>query len=88
MCGKMETVELLLDKGVNFDLRDSDGRTVLEVMDQFTANPATEIRRKIEGSYKGRSIYPVNLISPFPLKRTWSTISIGRPLTPRLAAVV
>ena len=48
MCGKVETVELLMDKGVNFELRDSEGRTVLEVMEQFPAGQAAEIRKKIQ----------------------------------------
>ena len=52
MCGKMETVELLLDKGVNFDLRDNEGRTVFEVLDQFKANKASEIKRKIQCKVK------------------------------------
>ena len=48
MCGKSETVELLLDKGVNVGLRDAEGHTVMEVMEQYPAGPATEIRRKIQ----------------------------------------
>lgn len=53
MCGKMETVELLLDKGVNFGLKDSEGRTVLEVMEQFPAGQAAEIRKKIQSKEGG-----------------------------------
>lgn len=53
MCGKMETVELLLDKGVNFDLKDSEGRTVLEVLEQFPADRATEISRRIQSESGG-----------------------------------
>ena len=41
-------VELLLDKGVDLDLKDAEGRTVVEMLEQFTANQATEIRRKIK----------------------------------------
>ena len=53
MCGKTETVELLLDKGANSHLKDSEGRTVMEVLEQFTANQATEILRKIQSEGKG-----------------------------------
>ena len=53
MCGKMETVELLLDKGVNFTLKDSEDRTVLEVLEQYPAGQAAEIRKKIESEKGG-----------------------------------
>ena len=53
MCGKMETVELLLDKGVNYDLRDSEGRTVQELLDQFPADRANEIGKKIQSEGEG-----------------------------------
>ena len=57
MCGKIETVELLLDKGVNFDLKDCEDRTVLEVLDQFKADQATEIRKKILGKVRGQYVF-------------------------------
>ena len=64
MCGKMETVELLLDKGVNFDLKDSEGRTVLEVLKQYTANQATEIKNKIKGEDFTNSVLYLFLYLP------------------------
>ena len=51
-CGKMETVELLLDKGANSDLKDIEGRTVMEVLEQYKANQAAEIRKKIQGKVR------------------------------------
>lgn len=47
MCGKDETVQLLLDKGVNLELRDSNGRTVFDILDEFTAEKAVEIKSMI-----------------------------------------
>ena len=45
-------VELLLDKGVDCDLKDSEGRTVLDILQVYTANQATEICRKIQCEYR------------------------------------
>ncbi len=49
MFGKEDTVELLLDKGVNLDLKDAGGKTVLEVLDAFTAEKAVKIKTMIQG---------------------------------------
>ena len=49
MCGKDETVELLLDKGVNLDLKDGRGRTVLDVLEEYTAEQAVKIKTMIQG---------------------------------------
>ena len=48
LCGKIDMVELLLDKGVDYNLKNAEGCTVMDILEQFTANQATEIRRKIQ----------------------------------------
>ena len=53
MCGKVDMVELLLDKGVDCDLKDKQGRTVLDTLQLYTANQATEIRRRIQCELRG-----------------------------------
>ncbi len=42
-------MELLLDKGVNLDLKDARGKTVLEVLDDYTAEKAIRIKTMIQG---------------------------------------
>ncbi len=64
MCGKSDTVELLLDKGVNLQLKDAEGHTVLEVMEQFPAGQAAEIRRKIQSKGRGRGLFVVCATPP------------------------
>lgn len=56
LCGKVDTVELLLDKGVNFDLKDMEGRTVMQLLKEFTAPRAAEIRRKIKSNWKKKKL--------------------------------
>ncbi len=52
VCGKDETVELLLDKGVNLDLNDGRGRTVLDILNEYTAEKAVKIKTMIQGEGK------------------------------------
>ena len=42
MCGKQETVKLLLDKGIDISLKDSNGKTILA---RLTEIPATRARK-------------------------------------------
>ena len=49
VCGKDETVELLLDKGVNLDLKDGRDRTVLDILNEYTAEKAVKIKTRIQG---------------------------------------
>lgn len=49
MCGKDETVQLLLDKGANLELRDSNGHTVFDVLNEFSAEKALSIKKMING---------------------------------------
>ena len=48
MCGKTDTVQLLLDKGTNLELKDSQGRTVLDLLAEYPADKAKEICRMIQ----------------------------------------
>ena len=41
-------MELLLDKGIDLGLKDGNGRTVMEMMKQFTSNEATITQQKIK----------------------------------------
>ena len=50
MCGKAETVQLLLDKGVDLSLADGRGRTALQLLEEYpSAERAREIQRIIQG---------------------------------------
>ena len=54
MCGKTDTVQLLLDKGTNLELKDSQGRTVLDLLAEYPADKAKEICRMIQSRNWGR----------------------------------
>lgn len=49
MCGKTETVQLFLDKGTNLELKDSKGRTVVDLLGEYSADIAKKIRTMIQG---------------------------------------
>ena len=49
VCGKVDVVECLLDHGINFDLRDQEDRSVIEVMDQLKTPVSVEIIHIIIG---------------------------------------
>ena len=52
MCGKAETVQLLLDKGVDLSLADGRGRTALQLLEEYpSAERAREIQRIIQGGW-------------------------------------
>ena len=48
MCGKTDTVQLLLDKGTNLELKDGQGRTVVDLLAEYPADKAKEICRMIQ----------------------------------------
>ena len=71
MCGKTDTVQLLLDKGTNLELKDSQGRTVLDLLAEYPADKAKEICRMIQSrnwSRRGGSPFYCNLI---PMLSRW-----------------
>ena len=53
MCGKTETVQLFLDKGTNLELKDSKGRTVVDLLGEYSADIAKKIRTMIQGKTVG-----------------------------------
>lgn len=47
MCGKQETVKLLLDKGIDISLKDSNGKTILAILTEIPATRARKIHSLI-----------------------------------------
>lgn len=66
MCGKGETVQLLLDKGVSLELKDGKERSVLDLLAEFPAERAKEIRRMIEGETLAVFLVKLKLFTDFP----------------------
>lgn len=44
LCGKEDTVRLLLDKGIDTSLKNKDGKNVLEMLSEYTAEQARRIQ--------------------------------------------
>lgn len=69
MCGKMDTVQLLLDKGTNLELKDSQGRTVIDLLAEYPADKAKEICRMIQSEdLEGEVPFYCN---PIPMLTRW-----------------
>ena len=49
MFGKGETVKLLLDKGASIEAKDRASKSVIDLLSEFPAERAREIRKMIEG---------------------------------------
>ena len=47
MCGKTETMQLFLDKGTILELKDSKGRTVVDLLGEYSADIAKKMRTMI-----------------------------------------
>jgi len=75
MCGKTETVQLFLDKGTNLELKDSKGRTVVDLLGEYSADIAKKIRTMIQGK-KLWEVVSVLLLWPIPVQATSSDVGM------------
>lgn len=54
LCGKMEVVRALLDRGVDLGIRDSRQNTVLDLLGQFPPHVTQDITAVIKSAYPPR----------------------------------
>jgi hypothetical protein len=64
LCGKENTVKLLLDKGIDLNLKDSEGRTVLELLSDFKGDKYNQIRSLIQSSAEGKQYGKTRYMKP------------------------
>jgi hypothetical protein len=70
LCGKMEVVRALLDRGVDLGIRDSRQNTVLDLLGQFPTNVTQDITAVIKSTaaraaFVWRAIY--SRAAPWPI---------------------
>lgn len=56
LCGKMEVVRALLDRGVDLGIRDSRQNTVLDLLGQFPPHVTQDITAVIKSAYPTSSL--------------------------------
>lgn len=69
LCGKMEVVRALLDRGVDLGIRDSRQNTVLDLLGQFPPHVTQDITAVIKSAYPPCSDLVFSLSLSLPLSR-------------------
>ena len=76
LCGKMEVVRALLDRGVDLGIRDSRQNTVLDLLGQFPPHVTQDITAVIKSAYPppppSPSLSPLSLSLSLSLARSLS----------------
>lgn len=72
LCGKMEVVRALLDRGVDLGIRDSRQNTVLDLLGQFPPHVTQDITAVIKSAYPPRRSF---FLSPRRARQTSCAIN-------------